>query len=248
MQSEAQNLPAILPLGTDALVVRFSLIPALSANAAAQVFTADLAAIMPAGIHEIVPSLASVMVRFDPEEITRARLTKHLSGVLAKRDWSNISAPAPTRRWIIPAAFGGTFGPQLDTAAQAAGISPAQALGELQSARLSVLAIGFAPGQPFLGLLPEHWNFPRLSELTPQVPAGALVAAVRQLVLFANPSATGWRHIGQTTFRPFRPESAQPFPLKTGDEVVFEAVDHTAFADLVERGDEAADTARLELL
>lgn len=248
MPGPDQTLPAILPLGADALVVRFSLTPDLAANAAAQVFAGEVAAGDTGGITEIVPSLASVMLRFDPERVTRAALSARMSRLLQGRDWRQCALPAPSRRWVIPAAFGGAHGPQLEDAAAAAGISVKQALRELAEARLRVLAIGFAPGQPFLGLLPAHWDFPRLSELTPQVPAGALVAAVRQIVLFANPSATGWRQVGQTTFRPFRPESAEPFPLRAGDEVVFEALDHTAFAALAARGGEAADIARLELL
>ncbi len=248
MQGPPPSLPAILPLGADALIVRFSLTPDLTANAAAQVLASELAAGNTDGVCEIIPSLASLMLRFDPERVSRAALTTRLQAALGKHDWAAISPPAPTRRWVLPAAFGGIYGPQLEEAAHAAGIPPAQALQELTGTRFRVLAIGFAPGQPFLGLLPEHWNFPRLSKLTPQVPAGALVAAVRQIVLFANASATGWRQVGQTTFRPFRPGSDTPFPLKTGDELVFEATDHTAFAALQAKGAEAGDIARLELL
>ena len=248
MQSQDPTLPAILPLGVDALVVRFSLEPDLNANAAARVFARDLAAGNCEGIDEIVPSLASLMVRFDPARIRRSALVARLRALLARRDWAAISAPAPSRRWVLPAAFGGVYGPQLEEAAGLAGISPAQALDELRNARLSVLAIGFAPGQPFLGLLGEHWDFPRMAELTERVPAGALVVALRQIVLFANASPTGWRHIGRTTFRPFRPEAREAFPLRVGDEVVFDVLDHSAFGELLASGAEAGAKARLEFL
>jgi 5-oxoprolinase (ATP-hydrolysing) subunit B len=48
-----------------------------------------------------------------------------------------------------------------------------------------VLAVGFAPGQPYLGPLGEEWNLPRLKALQ-QVPAGALVQAISQFVLFSR--------------------------------------------------------------
>lgn len=238
-------LPRILPLGMDALIVRFSLTPDPGANAAAQVFARRLEEAPPPGVEEVVPSLASVMVRFDPRAATRAGLSRALKELLEGRDWHQVTPPPATRRWVIPAAFGGRFGPQLADAARAAGLSEAQARADLAGTRLRVLAIGFAPGQPYLGLLPEPWDFPRLGALTPQVPAGALVVALRQVVLFANPSATGWRHVGQTAFRPFRPETAEPFPLRVGDEVRFEPVPETEFAALLENG---RDTARLERL
>ena len=89
---------------------------------------------------------------------------------------------------------------------------------------MRVLTLGFAPGQPYMGELPENWNIPRMSELNPQVPGGALVCAIRQLIIFAGPTPTGWRHIGQTAFDCFRPGSNQPFALTPGDEVTFSEI------------------------
>ena len=56
------------------------------------------------------------------------------------------------------------------------------------------------------------------------VPEGALVLAISQFVLFSGPTPTGWRHVGQTAFRCFRPEMEQSFVLKPGDEMIFEPV------------------------
>ncbi|MGA1181499.1 MAG: carboxyltransferase domain-containing protein, partial [Marivivens sp.] len=109
-----------------------------------------------------------------------------------------------------------------------------------------VLAIGFAPGQPYIGLLPDNWNLPRLSQLTPKVPAGALVVAVRQLVLFCNDSTTGWRQIGQTGFRPFWPHSSTPFRLEVGDAIRIEHVSQMDLAALAPERTEGLGGARLE--
>ena len=57
------------------------------------------------------------------------------------------------------------------------------------------------------------------------MPAGSLVVALRQLVLFTNDAPTGWRQIGQTAFRTFDPASDTPFRLRTGDEIEFVRVD-----------------------
>ena len=111
---------------------------------------------------------------------------------------------------------------------------------QLSEARLRVTTIGFAPGQPYLGTLPEAWDIPRSAELA-QVPAAALVVAVRQLVLFANASPTGWRHVGQTGLRLFRPESGTPFVLRPGDEVTFAAVTEADFSRIEEAEDGGAE-------
>ncbi len=67
------------------------------------------------------------------------------------------------------------------------------------------------------------------------MPASALVLAIRQLIIFPTATPTGWRHIGQTAFRCFRPESAQPFALRPGDELSFPSIDRAEYDAIVAR-------------
>lgn len=245
------NRPApleLLPLGAEAIIVRFSRRPDAQANAAALAYVRKLEARALPGLVEIVPSLASVLVRFDPVRLTRAQVLAVLGQLGEGQDWANVAPPPPTRRWTIPAVFGGAFGPQLAEAAGLAGLTEKAALVDFTQTKLRLLAIGFAPGQPYLGLLPDAWNIPRQSALTPEVPEGALVVALRQLVLFANPSMTGWRQVGQCAFRLFRPAAAVPFPLQVGDEVRFEAVSPSDFATIQASEAAGVHQARLEHL
>jgi inhibitor of KinA len=173
----------------------------------------------------------SVFVRFDPRAVAHDGDGGAAAGPARVAGLDPGGALGGRRRlWRIPTVWGGAEGPQLGEAAGMAGLSEAEAARELSAARLRVLAIGFAPGQPYLGELPERWALPRQTGLTPEVPEGAVTVAVRQVVLFANPSPTGWRWVGRTAFRCFRPEAADPFPLRPGDEVVFEAVTPEAMA------------------
>ncbi|PWE48179.1 hypothetical protein DEM26_19575 [Thioclava sp. NG1] len=61
--------------------------------------------------------------------------------------------PDPARRWTIPVAFEGDDRPQLRDFARATGQSEAAAIRENCDSGLRGLTIGFAPGQPFIGLL-----------------------------------------------------------------------------------------------
>ena len=135
------------------------------------------------------------------------------------QNWFEVPLPAGRRHFEIPCVFGAEHGPQFNDAAEAAGLTPSEALKELTAVTTRVMTIGFAPGQPYLGQLDEHWDIPRLSSLTAEVPKGALIVAIRQLIIFSAPNPTGWRHIGQTAFSCFRPEQASPFALKSGDEI-----------------------------
>jgi inhibitor of KinA len=223
--------PLILPQGVNGAVIRFADRLTDAANRAALAFRAGLEQARPTGMEESASALASVFVRYDPGATSFEALEADLRARLEARDFHAAPLPQDRRRWTIPAVFGGDAAPGLAHAAEAAGISPEEAVRDLTAKPVRVLAIGFAPGQPYLGELDPRWDIPRLPDLI-EVPEGALVLAIRQFVLFANPSPTGWTHIAQTGFRCFRAEADDPFALKPGDEVLFRPVDAPELQDL----------------
>lgn len=243
--------PEALPAGPDGVLLRFALKPWPEAMAAAQQLVADLETHPPSGVVEIAPALVSVLLRFDPAQTDRAQLAQ---GLIARARTiadhlalATPAPPAPTRRWIIPAAFGGEDGPQLAEVAELLTLSQDQVIQELCEADLRVLAIGFAPGQPYIGLLPPAWDLPRMSQLNPHVPAGAVVVAVRQIVMFGADSATGWRQVARAAFRSFRPEREPPMPLRAGDAIRYAPVSPSEITALAGHPD-GLGGARLEQL
>jgi KipI family sensor histidine kinase inhibitor len=223
--------PEICTLGHDALLIRFAREANETATACVQVMLHMIEDAHLANVIEIAPALASVMVRFIGGHDARMSLHQQLSHLLETTDWSTVAVPAAKRRWIIPICFDGDAAPHLAEVAQIVGKSEAAIIHDLGNTDLRVLALGFAPGQPYVGLLPHEWDMPRTSTLTAEVPAGALVTAVRQLVLFANPSPTGWRQIGMSAFKPFAPNTPTPILLRAGDAMQFS----TATADDIQR-------------
>lgn len=213
--------PVIRPAGLTGVLVSFGDILSEPANRAALAFSAAVARAGIDGVEESAPSLVSVFVQFDPLHLDLEVLVARLTALLEDQDW--YAAPMPEgRRFIrVPTVYGTDLAPQLAEAAAAAGLSVDAAIAQLSDARVRVQTIGFAPGQPYLGLLPEAWDIPRQTALTKAVPEGALVVAIRQLVLFSVANPTGWRHVGQTALRLFRPDSDTPFFLRPGDEVQF---------------------------
>ena len=225
----SKDFPQIACEGLDRMVIRFAPRVELEANRAARAFRAVIEAQAWPGVQETSVALVTVLVRFDPRILPHAALQARLEGVLAQ---GGTVAEGARRLWTIPCAFGGGCGPDLAECAALAGLSEAAAVEQLSQV-VEVLALGFAPGQPYLGELPPHWALPRRPAVMPHVPAGALVTAVRQFVLFANPSPTGWRQVGLTGFACFRPGSATPFPLAPGDRVRFRPVPADELARLM---------------
>ena len=244
----APFIPTIRSVGLNGLLVTFGARATDAANRAAIAFRADVDALAWPEIAESSSTLVSAFFRVDLAEYDFDSLKDRLSEVLAARDWSTTALPSNRRLWTIPAVFGGPRAPQLAEAAEAAGLSVAQAEAALTSARLRVLTLGFAPGQPYLGTLGEEWDIPRQVGLSPNIPAGALVAAVRQICLFTKDTPTGWRHVGQSAFACFRPLSTTPFPLAPGDEVQFTAITDKELARIEAHNADGAGGALREVL
>lgn len=230
------GFPVIRDIGLDGMLVTFSDRLSEPSNRAALAFHAALDQAHWRGIGETSTSLASAFVRFDPLALSHSDLRARLSELMQARDWYQADMPAGRTFWRVPCVYGTDLAPQLGEAAAAAGLSEAEAIARLGRARVRVLAIGFAPGQPYLGPLGAEWNLPRLKALQP-VPAGALVQAISQFVLFTAPAPTGWRHVGQTAFRCFQPGNATPIPLTPGDELLFDPVSRAKFIRISDRDD-----------
>ncbi len=234
--------PRISTVGVDGLLVRFGDRLSEPANRAALALRDAVEKVGWDGVEETSTSLVSSYLRFNPQSTDHASIRSMLEGVLSDRDWYSASLPVGRRLWRIPTVYRGESAPQLEEAASAAGISPEAAIASISQTRVRVQTIGFAPGMPYLGELPSEWDIPRQTELTGQVPAGGLCVAIRQLVLFPVATPTGWRHIGQTAIRLFRPNDDTPFVLRPGDEVLFEPTTPEKLSVMRESGPDGGAT------
>lgn len=223
-EQAAPPMPEVLSIGVDGLLIRFGTELTEGANRAALAFRAALDAADLPGVEESATSLVSTYLRFDLRQTDHARLQAAIAPLLAARDWTTAPLPRGRLLWHVPTVFGTRLAPQLGEAAALAGLTEAEAIAALCAAPLRVQTIGFAPGQPYLGQLPPRWNIPRQTSLTHSVPEGAIAVAIRQMVLFSVTTPTGWRHVGQTAVPLFRPDRADPFLLRPGDEVRFHPV------------------------
>ncbi len=218
------QFPLVRTVGFDGALVTFADRMSENANRAALAFRSEVDHLQWDEVTESSASLGSTFVRFDTQRISHQQMLERLQHLIGQKDWYNTPLPTGRKLWRVPTVYGTDLAPQLDDAATAAGLTPEEAIRRLGQSRVRVLTIGFAPGQPYLGPLGPEFNIPRLQSLTPMVPEGALVLAISQFVLFSGPTPTGWRHVGQTAFRCFRPEKSDTFPLRPGDELVFTPV------------------------
>jgi len=225
--------PRVQTIGVDGFLVAFASALTEPANRAALGFRRAVIDEMWDEVLETSTSLVSTYIQFDLAATDHGTLRARIEALLETRDWYTAPLPEGRMLWRVPTVFGTDLAPQLRETAHLAGFdSEQQAIDSICAKPHRVQTIGFAPGQPYLGQLTEQWDIPRQTALTPRVPEGALVVAIRQIVLFSVTTPTGWRHVGQTALRLFRPERDNPFVLRPGDEVQFVRIDREGYENL----------------
>jgi inhibitor of KinA len=88
----------------------------------------------------------------------------------------------------------------------------------------TVYMLGFVPGFPYLGILPEALDVPRKSRPAEAVPAGSVALAGRQTGIYPFTTPGGWQVIGRTPVKLFDTARDQVCLLKPGDRVRFEPI------------------------
>ncbi len=233
-QDHARGLPELVPAGDQAWLVRFGEAFDLELNAQASAFARDIEGEAIPGVIEVVPTIASVLVRFDPSVVAGQDMHDLIDRRLEAIDNDERSEKSPSC-WRLPVVYGGEFGPDLQQAAETLEKTPEALIREHVSQRLRVLMVGFAPGFIYSGLLPEAWDLPRKQEIAPAVPPGSILLAVRQTAITSTLIPTGWYVIGCMPFSNFDPQRDPPVLIKSGDILSFEAIDMSEFQSLNDR-------------
>lgn len=139
-----------------------------------------------------------------------------------QRWWEESEALEPESRAIeIPVVYGKSAGPDLGEVARHAGLSEKQVVELHASVDYVVWFLGFQPGFPYLGGLPEKLTTPRRDEPRLQVPAGSVGIGGAQTGIYPLASPGGWQLIGHTSLPLFDPRLDEAVLLRPGDTVRF---------------------------
>lgn len=224
--------PILLPLGDRAVLIRLGDRIDEATHRRVRALCARLDAGDVPGMTEYVPGYASVAVHYDPARLpdpAHARIAAALAAALA-----NLPEDAlpPARTVEIPVRYGGDAGPDLDELARGHGLSTSEVIHLHTSADYLVHLLGFAPGFPYLGGLPERLATPRRATPRACVPAGSVGIGGAQTGVYPIESPGGWHLIGRTPLRLFTPAAAEPTLLRPGDRVRFRAISPEEFQRL----------------
>jgi inhibitor of KinA len=182
------------------------------------------------GVRNLRPAYCSLLVVFDPLALRHRELTAILRGHLRRLD--TVRLPDP-RKLQIPTCYGGEFGPDLNEVARLHGMTPAQVIELHASVTYVVYFLGFVPGFAYLGVLPEALATPRLANPRRSTPPGSVGIADNQTGVYPFATPGGWRLIGRTPIRMFRPDRNNMSFLTIGDRVCFKPISVRRFKALM---------------
>ena len=222
---EKASQPRFLPAGDTALVVEFgnSISETLSNRVLALKAALELAKLP--GIIETIPTFRSLLISYDPL-ITSGDALEIAIQTLPSNDEA---AKRRYRLWRLPVCYESDFAPDLDEVAALTGLSALDVVALHSGMQFHVYMIGFAPGFPYMGDLPQELRIPRRPDPRVRVPAGSVAIATAMTAIYPVESPGGWRLIGRCPIRLFDPAWLRPALLSPGDAVRFHAVTSADF-------------------
>ncbi len=222
-------IPRIIPLGEQGLTVEFGETIDLRTNELVLAFAAAVERATIPGFVEVVPTYRSTTVYFNPLLTDAETVAALLRRLITE------TIPAPSHRPAthrIPVFYGGETGPDLNDVAERAGLTPTQAVALHASVTYRCYMLGFSPGFPYLGPVPDRIATPRLPTPRKLVAEGSVGIAGKQTGVYPQAGPGGWRIIGRTPVKLFSLARPKPFLLAPGDQVQFVPIQEEEFRHL----------------
>jgi inhibitor of KinA len=183
-------------------------------------------------IRNLHPAYASLLIDFDPLQLSHEQLTAHMQKLL---DAESDIKGTPSFGVEIPVCYDADFGPDLGDVAAHNNISVEEVVHLHTSAAYLVYFLGFSPGFAYMGGLPQALRTPRLATPRIRVTAGSVGIAGEQTGVYPIDSPGGWRLIGRTPLRMFDASANPPTRLQPGDVVRFTAISLPDFERMAEK-------------
>lgn len=204
------------PLGDRAFLARFP-DEASAAHWARTVREARLP-----GVGDVVLAYDTAAVHLDPEATDPATAEDRLRAIPC----DGASAPAAGRLVRLPVLYDG---PDLASVAETLGLTTDQVVALHAGRDYRVFAIGFLPGFPYAGYLPDELaGLPRRAAPRARTPAGSVAIAGRQTGVYPGDSPGGWHLLGRTPLCIVDLEHGC-FPISAGDTLRFEPISEAEF-------------------
>ncbi len=183
------------------------------------------------GLIEVVPAYSSLLVYYEPRQISLRELRGRLEALERSAEDSEIPEPIVTE---VPVVYGGKYGPDLEFVAKHNGLTPEEVVRIHTGTAYRVYMLGFIPGFAYLGGMSARIAAPRLATPRIRIPGGSVGIAGNQTGIYPAESPGGWQLIGRTPIELFDLHNEPPAQLKTGNYVIFVRITPSEFTRIRE--------------
>ncbi|HEV8639885.1 MAG TPA: 5-oxoprolinase subunit PxpB [Methylomirabilota bacterium] len=178
------------------------------------------------GVVETVPAFGTLLVYYDPLAVEYDALCAAISELAPRADTAVLP---PARSVELPCCYDPELGFDLAAAAERLGLAVEELVRLHAGASYLVYFIGFTPGLPYMGGMPERLRLPRLETPRTRVPAGSVGIGGIQCCIYSVDSPGGYWILGRTPLRLYDPGAPDPILLRPGDRVRFRRIDRPEF-------------------
>ncbi|TAM90255.1 carboxyltransferase domain-containing protein, partial [bacterium] len=160
-----------------------------------------------------------------PLTSTRSEILAFLERCLLEDEHEAVA----TLRFRVPVWYAGEDLPEI---AARTGLSVEQVVALHTSVDFRIFTVGFAPGQPICGVLPDALRLPRRGSPRVAVPPGSVALAGRQLTIYPAATPGGWHLMGRTPVVMFRLDRAPSVVWEPGNVLRFYPIDREQYEHL----------------
>ncbi len=213
------ELPAIVRLGDDALLVTFA--QAISWDVGVRVRSAArlVREMRLESVTDVVPAYATLAVYFDSSRDSFESLAASVANVVNAIEGHIDDDSALIE---IPVRYNG---PDLVEVAERTGLTVEEVIQRHSSRTYRAYMSGFVPGFAYLGDLDQSLILPRRTVPRVRVPAGSVAIAGEQTAVYPLETPGGWHLIGTTSVTMFDAKRDPPVLVRAGDTVRFVKID-----------------------
>ncbi|MGB6007347.1 5-oxoprolinase/urea amidolyase family protein [Castellaniella sp.] len=186
----------------------------------------------PAGVEDVIPAARTLLVLFSPSVLTAREVAAWLQRIAAAmRARTEPSTTRPVtnrartavRRVEIPVRYAGE---DLEAVADLLGLTRAELIERHTGSDYLAAFAGFAPGFVYLaGGDPCFHGVPRRGAPRVRVPAGSVAVAGDFSAVYPSDSPGGWQLLGETPWRMWDMDRAEPALVQPGFQVRFRDLD-----------------------
>jgi inhibitor of KinA len=182
------------------------------------------------GFIECVPAYASLTVYFN-DQISPLNVRSQLMSFYASQSENTKSGATTNTKQtiIIPVCYDPALGFDLPWVSNHLLLSHEEIISLHSSIAYRVFMIGFIPGFPYMGTLPQQLELPRKQTPSMKIPMGSVAIAGKQTGIYPAEVPGGWHVIGRTPLKMFDKTKEPCCFLKAGDFVQFKAISLEAF-------------------